>query len=164
MRRHLLVTNDFPPKVGGIQNYLWELWRRLEPSTTSVYCTPHRAAGPFDLDQPFTVRRAREPWLVPYPWLVGRIRRLAAADDAQLVLLDPALPLGLVGLFLGVPYGVILHGAEVTIPARLPVVRSIMARVLRGASVVVSAGDYALAEAQRCAGTALPGVVIPPGV
>ena len=31
MRRHLLVTNDFPPKVGGIQKYLWELWRRLDP-------------------------------------------------------------------------------------------------------------------------------------
>ena len=29
---HLLVTNDFPPKVGGIQAYLWELWRRLDPS------------------------------------------------------------------------------------------------------------------------------------
>ena len=27
----LLVTNDFPPKVGGIQSYLWELWRRLPP-------------------------------------------------------------------------------------------------------------------------------------
>ena len=32
---HLLVTNDFPPKVGGIQAYLWELWRRLDPSTRS---------------------------------------------------------------------------------------------------------------------------------
>ena len=29
--KHLLVTNDFPPKIGGIQSYLWELWRRLPP-------------------------------------------------------------------------------------------------------------------------------------
>ena len=28
---HVLVTNDFPPKTGGIQSYLWELWRRLPP-------------------------------------------------------------------------------------------------------------------------------------
>ena len=27
----LLVTNDFPPKIGGIQSYLYELWRRLPP-------------------------------------------------------------------------------------------------------------------------------------
>ncbi len=30
---HLLVTNDFPPKVGGIQAYLWELWHRLDPDS-----------------------------------------------------------------------------------------------------------------------------------
>ena len=36
MRRHLLVTNDFPPKVGGIQNYLWDLWQRLDPASYVV--------------------------------------------------------------------------------------------------------------------------------
>ena len=36
MMRHLLVTNDFPPKVGGIQNYLWDLWSRLDPSSFVV--------------------------------------------------------------------------------------------------------------------------------
>ena len=29
---HVLVTNDFPPKTGGIQSYLYELWRRLDPA------------------------------------------------------------------------------------------------------------------------------------
>ena len=38
---HLLVTNDFPPKVGGIQNYLWELWRRLPPEEFAVLTRPH---------------------------------------------------------------------------------------------------------------------------
>jgi phosphatidylinositol alpha-1,6-mannosyltransferase len=37
---HLLVTNDFPPKLGGIQSYLWELWRRLDPETFTVLTTP----------------------------------------------------------------------------------------------------------------------------
>ena len=36
---HLFVTNDFPPKVGGIQTMLWELWRRLDPSTFVVLTT-----------------------------------------------------------------------------------------------------------------------------
>ena len=57
MRRHLLVTNDFPPKIGGIQNYLWELWRRLEPEATLVYTTPHPDAVAFDARQPFAVER-----------------------------------------------------------------------------------------------------------
>ena len=36
MARHLLVTNDYPPKTGGIQVYLHELWRRLEPDRAVV--------------------------------------------------------------------------------------------------------------------------------
>ena len=39
---HLLVTNDFPPKLGGIQSYLWELWRRLPPDDVTVLTTAAR--------------------------------------------------------------------------------------------------------------------------
>ncbi len=164
VRRHLLVTNDFPPKVGGIQSYLWELWRRLPAAETTVYCTPHAGAAAFDAEQPFRIERSPEPVLLPYPWLAKRICALADEVGAELILLDPAVPLGIVGPWLGRPYGVVLHGAEVTIPGRLPVSRSVLRRVLRGASLVISAGNYALAEAERCAGRQLPAVVIPPGV
>jgi phosphatidylinositol alpha-1,6-mannosyltransferase len=75
------------------------------------------------------------------------------------------LPLGLLGPRLGVPYGVILHGAEVTVPARLPGARAALARVLRNASIVVSAGRYPAAEGRRAVpGLSVPLVEIPPGV
>lgn len=163
-RRHLLVTNDFPPKVGGIQNYLWELWRRLPPDRSTVYTTPYPGADAFDADQPFTVHRCPEPFLIPYPWLPGRIDRLARRTDSDLVIIDPAIPLGAVGPALERPMAVVLHGAEVTIPGRVPLLRSIMARTLRASSLVIAAGRYPLAEAERCAGRELPAVVVPPGV
>lgn len=162
--RHLLVTNDFPPKIGGIQNYLWELWRRLPPDEFAIYTTPHVGAVEFDAAHNLRVERSPEPVLGPYPWLVGRINRFAREVGAELVLLDPAVPLGAIGPFLECPYGVILHGAEVTIPGRLPLSRQVLARTLRSASLVVAAGHYPLQEAERCAGTTLPAVVIPPGV
>lgn len=164
VRRHLLVTNDFPPKVGGIQSYLWELWRRLPADDVIVYCTPYRGAAAFDAAQAFRVERSPEPVLLPYPWLAQRIVELADEVGAELVLLDPAVPLGIIGPWLGRPYGVVLHGAEVTIPGRLPVSRSVLRRVLLGADLVIAAGHYPLAEAERCAGRSLPSVVIPPGV
>ncbi len=162
--RHLLVTNDYPPKVGGIQNYLWELWRRLPPESTAVYCTPYDGAAQFDSEQEYWIERSPEPVLIPYPWLPRRIDQLAERLDADLVLLDPAVPLGAIGPFLDHPYGVILHGAEVTIPGRIPLTRSVLGRVLRSADVVVSAGEYALVEAERCAGQPLRSIVVPPGV
>jgi phosphatidylinositol alpha-1,6-mannosyltransferase len=64
-----------------------------------------------------------------------------------------------------VPYGVILHGAEVTIPGRLPGTRRALARVLESAALVVSAGGYPAAEALRAApGMTAPVVEIPPPV
>ncbi len=163
-RRHLLVTNDYPPKIGGIQNYLWELWRRLPEGTASVYATPYRGTAAFDAKQSYPIERSPEPWLIPYPWLPARVKDIAGETDSELVLFDPAIPVGLIGPSIGLPYGVILHGAEVTIPGRLPPLRQMLARTLRSASLVISAGQYALDEAERCAGRELPSVVIPPGV
>ena len=164
MRRHLLVTNDFPPKVGGIQSYLWELWRRLPADDIAVHTTPHAGASVFDADQAFVVTRSREPVLLPTPTVVRRVRNLAERQGAELVVWDPALPVGHAGRRVGRPYAVVLHGSEVTVPGRLPVARSMLARVLRGASLVICAGNYPAGEAERAAGCTLPTVVVPPGV
>ncbi len=164
MTRHLLVTNDFPPKVGGIQNYLWELWRRLPPQDVVVHTTPYEGADAFDAAQPFTVTRSREPWLLPGPHLVRRVRRLARSHAVDLVVIDPALPAGLIGPRLDLPYAVIVHGAEVAVPARLPGARRLLRRVLDGAVGVVAAGGYAARECERALGHPLPAFLIPPGV
>jgi phosphatidylinositol alpha-1,6-mannosyltransferase len=161
---HLLVTNDFPPKLGGIQSYLWELWRRLPPSEIAVLTTPHAGAREWDRQQAFAVERTRERVLLPTPSLGRRIDALADRIGADVVLLDPALPLGVIGPHLRHRYGLVLHGAEVTVPARLPGTHAALRHVLRGADLVVSAGGYALAEAVRAAGRVLPAVNIPPGV
>ncbi len=162
--KHLLVTNDFPPKVGGIQSVLWEWWRRLPSDSFTVLTSPHPDAKRFDADQPFEVVRTREPVLLPHPIMVKRVNRLVQSTGAELVVLDPAVPLGLIGPHLDVPYDVVLHGAEVTIPGRLPVTRQLLNRTLRHARQVISCGEYALAEAERSIRRSLPGVVLYPGV
>ena len=164
MTRHLLVTNDFPPKVGGIQNYLWELWRRLPPDEVMVHTTPHQDAAAFDAAQPFDVVRSREPWLLPGPHLTRRVNRLAERHGAEFVVIDPALPAGLIGRGLDRPHAVVVHGAEAAIPGRLPGTRQLLRRVLEGASGVIAAGAYAARECERVAGRTLQTHVIPPGV
>jgi phosphatidyl-myo-inositol dimannoside synthase len=170
VKRHLLVTNDFPPKVGGIQNYLWDLWSRLDPASYVVLtASSDAAAAAFDAAQAERgVRIERVPGRIlffPTPAALAAVRACARRHEVDLVLLDPALPLGLLGPRLDLPYGVILHGAEVTVPGRLPGARAALARVLRDASVVVSAGGYPAAEGRRAApDLQAPVVQIPPGV
>ena len=162
--KHLLVTNDFPPKIGGIQSLLWEWWRRLPPDSFAVLTSPYEGAAEFDAAQPFHIERTREPVLLPHPWMVRRIDEMAKRVGADLVVLDPAVPLGLVGPSLKLPYDVVLHGAEVTVPGRLPVSKQTLAYVLRRARHIVAAGGYPAAEAEHAAGRSLPITVVPPGV
>ena len=166
---HLLVTNDFPPKVGGIQAYLWELWRRLDPSTFTVLtASSDPGATAFDRQQAdagIRIERVKAPVLLPIASHVRRMRALAREVGASLVVIDPALPLGLAGPFLGLPYGVVLHGAEVTVPGRLPLARPALATVLNRARLVICAGRYPAAEARRAAPSmTAPVVEVPPGV
>ena len=162
--RHLLVTNDFPPKHGGIQSYLWELWRRLPPDDVTVLTTAHADAAAWDAQQPYRIVRTADRVLLPSGALARRIDELADDVGARLVVLDPALPLGALGPRLHHAYAVVLHGAEVTVPARLPGTASLLRRVLLGAHLVIAAGGYPLAEADRVARRVLPNVVVPPGV
>ncbi|HEX4903476.1 MAG TPA: glycosyltransferase family 4 protein [Acidimicrobiales bacterium] len=161
---HLLVTNDFPPKIGGIQTLLGELWRRLDPASFTVLTTPQEGAEDWDAEQAFRVVRTREPVLVPHPGLVRRIDDLAEEVGADVVVLDPALPLGLLGRHLRKPYDLLLHGAEVTVPGRLPGSRQALRHVLLGARRVIAFGGYPAAEAERAAGRPLPLHTIPCGI
>ncbi len=162
--KHLLVTNDFPPKIGGIQSLLWEWWRRLPPDSFAVLTSPYEGSEAFDAAQPFHIERTRESVLLPHPWMVQRINKMAREVAADLIVLDPALPLGLVGPSLDLPYDVVLHGAEVTVPGRLPLSKQTLGYVLRRARHIVAAGGYPAAEAVQAAGRELPITVVPPGV
>jgi phosphatidylinositol alpha-1,6-mannosyltransferase len=89
---------------------------------------------------------------------------MAKEIGADFVVLDPAVPLGIVGPRLELPYMVVLHGAEVTVPGRLPLSRYVLSRVLKNASHNIAAGEYPAAEARHAGGSTLPITVIPPGV
>lgn len=166
---HVLVTNDFPPKVGGIQSYLGALWDRLPAGEAVVLTTA--TGGPetdaYDRSRTYpVVRRGRA--LLPSPGVTRAAARLVREHGAGLILLDPAFPLGILGPRLaattGTPYGVILHGAEVTVPGRVPFLRPVLARTVLGADLVVAAGGYPAAEAAHAAGRPVPNVSVPPGV
>ena len=170
--RHLLVTNDFPPKVGGIQNYLWELWRRLDPDAS--WCSPPRSdpgAAAFDAaagraGHPHRARARAHPLLPDARRAGRRMRRLCRRDRASTWSCSTRRSRsGCSVPGSACPTASILHGAEVTVPGRLPARAPALGHVLRGASVVVSAGGYPAAEAApRRAGHAAPVVEIPPGV
>ena len=155
---HLLVTNDFPPKVGGIQTNLWELWRRLDPDDVhrAHHAAPRqRARGTPSSRSASCAPRSR--CCCPRRRWSRRIDALADEVGADLVVLDPALPVGLLGPRLRPALrrraprrrG---HRARAGSPARPACCDACCA----APSLVVAAGGYPLAEGERAAGRALP--------
>ena len=159
---HLFVTNDFPPKLGGIQSYLWELWRRLPEGRGTVMTTTYDNSDAFDATLSFPVVRT-DSVLLPTPMVRSRIIEEANKIDADLIVLDPAHVVGLLGPSLGRPYAVIVHGAELAIPARMPGYNLGIRHVLRNARLIIAAGAYVAREAQAIAPD-VDVVDIPPGV
>jgi phosphatidylinositol alpha-1,6-mannosyltransferase len=165
--RHLLVTNDYPPKTGGIQVYLHELWRRLEPNRAVVLtASSDPNAAEFDAASEIVVERVPARTLFFPTWRAKRaIDSAIARHQPDLVILDPAWPLGLLGPTLSVPFGVVVHGAEVAAPGRLPLVASSLRFVLKRAAVVICAGSYPEAEVRRITAEYTPPIIqVTPGV
>ena len=162
----LLVTNDFPPKLGGIQTYLWELWRRL-PVPAVLTASSHPEARAFDAAQPFRVERMPAKVLWPSKALARRIDAMLS-DDASTGgpwFIDPLLPTGLVVPRVHRrPVFAIVHGAEVTTPGRVPGGRAVVRRVLHSVDGIVAAGGYPAQIAHEIATREIPTTIVPPGV
>lgn len=163
--KHLLVTNDYPPKVGGIQNYLWEIYRRLPSDEFTIFTTPYEGAEEFDSHQNHEIRRHSRFWLSPTPDVRRRIDELTDETGSDLVVLDPALPLGALGPTLKSPYALVIHGTEAVVPAQVPALSRAYRRTVSGAEHVISSSEWATqATAKSLGGSAPPSTYVPPGV
>ncbi|HSD49262.1 MAG TPA: glycosyltransferase family 4 protein [Actinomycetota bacterium] len=113
--RTLLVTNDYPPRVGGIQRTLEALVRQLPPDRVTVLCPDWEGARAFDRAAPYPVLRQPERFLWPTPEVAARVAETARSCEAQVVLFGATYPLGLLGPGLarrGIPYLPAAHGFE----------------------------------------------------
>ena len=142
--------------------HLWELWRRLPEGRAHILTTAYRGDAEFDASQRYPVERAGKV-LLPTPATRRRIVETADRVGAGLVVLDPAHIVGLLGPSLGRPYALIVHGAELSIPARTPGYNLALRRAMRGARLIIAAGPWVAREAQKVAPD-VDVVDIPPGV
>ncbi|GAA4388455.1 glycosyltransferase family 4 protein [Tsukamurella soli] len=95
MPRTLLVTNDFPPRPGGIQSYLQAFAGRLPADDLVVYASRWHGSDEFDAAQPFEVVRHPTTLMLPTPAVYRRARDLVRTKDIETVWFGAAAPLAL---------------------------------------------------------------------
>ncbi|WP_224390800.1 glycosyltransferase family 4 protein [Pseudonocardia sp. ICBG1293] len=168
MARTLLVTNDFPPRPGGIQSYLSDLARALPPDALAVYAPAWRGATEHDTALPYPVHRHSSSLMLPVPDVARRAAALAREHGARTVWFGAAAPLGLLGPHLRRRAGVArvvatTHGHEVGW-SMLPGGRGALRRIGDDADVVTAVSYW---TRDRLAGALGPDAaleVLPPPV
>ena len=145
MSRTLVVTNDFPPRRGGIQSFVHGLVSRQPAGSVVVYAPAWEGAAEFDARQPFPVVRHPTSLMLPVPSVARRAVRALERHGCDTVLFGAAAPLGLLAPVLrraGAKRIVaITHGHEAGWAA-LPVARGLLRRIGDGADVLTYLGEY----------------------
>lgn len=130
----------------------------------TVLAPAHPQAGEFDHEAPYRVERAKSRVLLPTRSMAARIDALADECGADLVLLDPPLPLGLVTRRMSRPHGTVVHGG-VAVQARPPAARQLLREAMRRSKIVISAGQFSGNEVRQAMGRSTPPIhVVNPGV
>jgi phosphatidylinositol alpha-1,6-mannosyltransferase len=152
MPKVLVLTNDFPPRQGGIQFFVHALALRLPPENVTVYAPAWAGAAEFDAELPFPVVRHPTSLMLPVPSVARRAESIIEREGCDTVLFGAAAPLGLLAPRLrraGARRLIALtHGHEAGWAA-LPVARGALRRIGDSVDTVTYLGDYTRARLAR---------------
>ena len=162
MAKALLVTSSFLPGRGGIESYLAELCLELAPDL--VVLAPAERDGKPIPDLPYPTIGYEGQMVLPGNALVRAIDLAAREHDVDRILFGTPWPLSLIAgrvAALGYPYGFIVYGAELLVPAAAPGLRALVLDALGRADFVLSCSNYTLDRLSAL--LARRGTAMPPG-
>ena len=158
MANALMVSSSFLPGRGGIESYLAELCGALSPNV-AVLAAAERDGKPLPPDLPYPTTGFKGAMLWPSKAIADAIVGAAAEHDTDRVLFGTPWPLVLLGPSLakkGLRYAVIVHGAELLVPAALPFVRARLRRALQGADLLLPVSDFTAGRVRSLTGKETP--------
>ncbi|MFD7496196.1 glycosyltransferase family 4 protein [Streptomyces sp. NPDC059832] len=151
----LVITNDFPPRQGGIETFVHAMATRVPDDDVVVYTSHEPGDAAYDASLPFPVVRDPSRMLLPTGRVTRRAVEIAGAHGCDRVWFGAAAPLALMAPALrrsGVRRIVATtHGHEIWW-ARTPGARGLMRRIGGGVDVVTYLGQYTRARIEPALG------------
>jgi phosphatidylinositol alpha-1,6-mannosyltransferase len=162
--RIAVVTNDFPPRIGGINDYVAQLVRRLPAGTVTVIASRWPGHEAHDRTFPQEVVRLPTSTLLPTPGVAREVQALLRARRPSVVLFGAIWPLGHLGPAIrrrcDIAYGGFAHGFELT-GARVP---GLLRGIGRDASLLTAVSDWARRRLEPAFGWTGRMALLPSGV
>ncbi|MGA0797971.1 MAG: glycosyltransferase family 4 protein [Candidatus Nanopelagicales bacterium] len=167
MGKLLVITNDFPPRTGGIQNFVYELLKGFDPQEVVVYCSNWRKAKEFDLAQNYKVIRVRSKVLLPTAKRTKEAIEIIKRFDCDRVLFGASTPLGVMAPALrkaGIKkIGALTHGHEAGL-AGVPILRQLVKKAFQDLDFITYLGDFTRNKLARLIPSDAKFVKLSPGV
>ena len=144
--RTLVVTNDFPPRTGGIESFVLAMTTRLPAEQVVVHTARQPGDAAFDATLPFPVIRDPARLMLPTQQITRRSADIARDLHCDAVWFGAAAPLGLMAAHLKTRAGVrrtvaTTHGHEVWW-ARTPGPRTLLRRIGETNDVLTYLGPF----------------------
>jgi phosphatidyl-myo-inositol dimannoside synthase len=163
----LVVTNDFPPKVGGINHYVAELVRRFPGGGVTVFAPDWPGSEAFDRAFPHPVIRWPMRSMYPTGPIRDRVEELARSVRPDALLFGAAVPLAMMGRSverrLGVPYASFTHGVEVW-AGQVPGTRALLGSIARNAALMMAVSRWTSDQLRAVVGEGPRIELLPPGI
>lgn len=144
----LLLSENFPPVVGGSARWFWELYRRW-PRAEVIVAAGH-CAGAGDFDRTHDLRVTRLPLSFPdwglfslagwrrYRGAAGAVRALIRGAGVAHVHCGRVLPEGWIAHRCGPPFGCYVHGEELAAAATSRQLTWMARRVMARAALLIA--------------------------
>jgi phosphatidylinositol alpha-1,6-mannosyltransferase len=143
--RTLVVTNDFPPRIGGIETLVRQLVEDRPADRVVVHTSSTPGAHEFDADQSYPIVRDPAQMLLPTPAATRRVISTLESYSCDRVVFGASAPLGLMAPALraagAVHIQALTHGHEVWW-ASLPGTRQLMRRIGDSADDLTYVSEY----------------------
>lgn len=133
MKKSLLATYDYPPDIGGVANYYYNLVQNLPKDKIDVITNKHQELS----------------FALPYfAWIKSffTLKKIIKQKKIEELLIGQILPLGTTALLLKkiykIPYLVFTHAMDITFPQQYPRKKWLMKIILKNADKIVTVSRY----------------------
>ncbi len=163
MKNILLITHDFPPRLGGVAQYLSGLYRRYPSDKLTILLDQNLKKSDKSAqdiwkvnEHPPTMLYTRffSRWLWPrWFFLFIRVWRLQKQYQFDEIHCSHVLPIGTICYWiqkkLGTPYRIYFHGMDILLAKKKRFAKKRLINILRNAKTLVANSKFTAAQVQQ---------------
>lgn len=147
MQKTLIITLEYPPQIGGVASYTYNLAKALSAEDVVVYAPKMAGAEEWDKKNPWKTIRSNPYFFFFWPrWfkMFLDVWRLVKKEKIEQIYVHHALPVGYVAYLIKkikkVPYVVFFHGTDLVVGSKYK--KNKLKKVCLGAEKVVVNSEF----------------------